>query len=93
MTALEILKQYLKVNCFDGLCGENCGCGTDDLIPCAMNDKDISECMPAYYNNCPDCNFLAACGAEDKEYGLYRTEKCFKSKDKEAILTGYVQGK
>ena len=46
-TAIEIIKQYLIDNDFDGLCNEpiGCGCELTDLKPC---DSDFSECKPGY---------------------------------------------
>lgn len=34
ITAKEILVAYLKEHGFDGLCGDECGCGVDDIAPC-----------------------------------------------------------
>ena len=49
MTVIEIVKEYLKSNGFDGLCGDECGCGLDDLVAC---DGDFSQCSPAYKHKC-----------------------------------------
>jgi hypothetical protein len=48
--AIEIIKDYLERNGFDGLYtpGE-CGCCLDDLIPC---DEDPSRCLPGYKKDC-----------------------------------------
>lgn len=46
-TALEIIKQYLIDNDYDGLANETieCGCELSDLQPCG---SDFSQCKPAY---------------------------------------------
>lgn len=49
MTAREILKEWLVAHGFDGLAGENCGCGIGDLIVCG---QDFSECRPAKHYTC-----------------------------------------
>jgi hypothetical protein len=36
MTTLDIIKQYLEANGYDGLAGEECGCFIDDLVPCGF---------------------------------------------------------
>ena len=45
----EIIKTYLKVNGFDGLAGDECGCQIDDLICC---DEDPSNCVPGHKKEC-----------------------------------------
>ncbi len=46
-TAIEIIKQYLIDNDYDGLCNDDleCGCEIADLAPCC---SDFSECAPGY---------------------------------------------
>ncbi|WP_292992517.1 hypothetical protein [Nitrosomonas sp.] len=46
-TVIEILKQHLVDNEFDGLVNgyAECGCDVSDLVPC---DSNFSECKPAY---------------------------------------------
>ena len=46
-TVIEILKQHLVDNGFDGLVTDDyeCGCGIDDLRPC---DADFAKCLAAY---------------------------------------------
>lgn len=34
ITVKEIVKAYLKEHGYDGLCGDECGCGIEDLAPC-----------------------------------------------------------
>lgn len=65
MTAKEIIIKYLKDNGFDGLCGEDCGCGIDDLAPCDMP----MDCEPAYKHICgenkpEDCKMREDCYGE-----------------------------
>ena len=53
MNIKEIVEQYLRDNGYTGLCGFECGCGLDNLMPC--NAPDISECVAAYKHTI-DCN-------------------------------------
>ncbi len=73
MNVAEIVIQYLKDNGFDGLCGGGCGCGLDDLQPCA---EDFSDCKPGYKTiaNCPECDSENFCDGATGEI-CYRTEK------------------
>lgn len=52
MTVLDIVRQYLESNGYDGLydAGE-CACKRDDLAPCGNIGHD---CMPGYLSAC-DC--------------------------------------
>ena len=52
MTVEEIVKQYLKANNYDGLCGEECGCSLDDFMPC---EDSCNECEPAHKAKCKHC--------------------------------------
>jgi hypothetical protein len=45
MNIREIVTAHLKAGGFDGLAGEDCGCGLDDLMPCAS--CWAIECKPA----------------------------------------------
>lgn len=51
---LEIVKQYLKKNGFDGLFNANgeCACHVDALCPC---DGCFAECEPGYRVEGCDC--------------------------------------
>ena len=49
MTVREIIKNYLKERHYDGLCGDGCGCGIDNLFPCGEINTD---CQPAYAHKC-----------------------------------------
>lgn len=46
-TAIEILKDYLQANGYDGLAYPftDCGCRVCELQPCG---EDFSNCVPAY---------------------------------------------
>ena len=44
MNVRQIVLAHLKAGGFDGLAGEDCGCGLDDLMPC---DGYRSDCHPA----------------------------------------------
>jgi hypothetical protein len=63
----EILVEWLKAHGYDGLAGGwhryNCGCGVDDLVPCAAS---CDLCEPAY---------RVPCTCEDHEGFHYTTEK------------------
>ena len=53
MNVKEIIKNYLKDNCYDGLFNEDdCGCSIIDLAPC---DEIGLSCEPGYVAEC-DCN-------------------------------------
>lgn len=46
MNCMDIIKEYLKTNGFDGLQNEGeCGCLPSDLRPCS---DDMSLCTPGY---------------------------------------------
>ena len=69
MTVLEIVKEYLEKNGFDGLVSPgDCGCELSDLAPCCV-DIEGCECEPAYKIPCPNivkyggCEF--GCGEGD----------------------------
>ena len=54
MTVKDIVTKYLKDNGYDGLCGDACGCGLDNLFPCELNDGGYySGCEPAYKQTNP----------------------------------------
>ena len=48
----EIVKEYLIEHHFDGLAGDFCGCGLNDLFPCECNS---ANCMPGYEKICSNC--------------------------------------
>ena len=52
MNVLEIVRQYLESNGYDGLYDDGeCACKRDDLAPCGSIGHD---CMPGYLTAC-DC--------------------------------------
>ncbi len=51
-TVIEIIREYLKQNGYDGLAGDDCGCEVDDLQPCC---SDCGSCEPGYKVPCSDC--------------------------------------
>lgn len=57
MKVIEIVKQYLENNGFDGLVRHEieCGCELSDLQPC---DGDFSRCRPAYKHNLDGFDFV-----------------------------------
>lgn len=62
MNVRQIVIEHLKRGGFDGLAGEDCGCGLDDLMPC---DEDrMAHCKPAKKIIC-------------KEDGFTNCESCF----------------
>ena len=64
MTVKEIVKEYLLANGYEGLYTDECGCETEDLMPCYCCEGSDgceagykTDCDP---NTCPvdgDCNF------------------------------------
>ena len=58
MDCIEIIKQYLGANGFDGLMnGAECGCEIPDLVPCG---DDFRFCTPGYKVAAPedsDCEY------------------------------------
>ncbi|MCL2793604.1 MAG: hypothetical protein FWD87_11010 [Spirochaetaceae bacterium] len=74
MTVVEIVKEYLKENGYDGLCSPYCGCGVNNLDAC---DSDFSECVPAYkvpYLVCLECEDFKQC-APDVDEEIYCDRK------------------
>lgn len=56
MTIKEIVREYLEAHEYDGLAGDECGCGGDDLYACGT--PDMAYCEAAYRNVCADCAAL-----------------------------------
>ena len=49
----DIVKMWLKDNGYSGLCGEDCGCYIDDLMPCG---ECMDTCQAGYKVKCTeDC--------------------------------------
>lgn len=54
----DIVAEWLKANCYDGICGDGCGCPVDDLMPC---DGPCSTCRPAMHYDCDKCKHRETC--------------------------------
>jgi len=50
MDLREIVEDWLKENNYDGLVGDECGCGIGDLFPCEY--PSLTECKPGYKKIC-----------------------------------------
>jgi len=77
-TVRLIIIDYLKENGYDGLCGEDCGCGIDDPFVCGEINED---CNAAYEHKKPDCNNCDVIDCETR-YTIYEdgpVEKCYKT--------------
>lgn len=59
------IKEKLIADGYDGLASECCGCGVDDLFPCADPPMD---CQPAVRRKCSKCGTVAyyASGVDDE---------------------------
>jgi hypothetical protein len=70
MMVIEIVKKYLKENGFDGLVGDDCGCGIEDLAPCGCDS--IASCSAAIKvkQHCEDCD--AGCDAAGEAEFCYQ---------------------
>lgn len=55
----EYVARKLREDGFDGLAGEDCGCGVDDLMPCC---EPWSDCTPAFKWECS-----APCDIHDRD--------------------------
>lgn len=51
MTVRDVLRDWLKVNGYAGLAGDECGCSLDDLAPCG---GDPLGCQPADLHKCSE---------------------------------------
>lgn len=60
MTVIDIVRDYLTANGYDGLTDNTCGCSLDDLAPCGEWSENAMSCVPGYRVPC-DCG-------EDAEY-------------------------
>lgn len=63
-TVIEIVKEHLMANGFDGLVNVDaeCGCLCDALVPCC---GDFSSCEPAYRGE----------NGETGDWAMYRTKE------------------
>lgn len=83
VNVLDIVREYLESNGYDGLCNYKCGCSIDDLEPCG---EIKSDCIPAYAIVCSDCALFnkcsfASCAIEYKNGDvLYLPQNCFVEK-------------
>ena len=76
MNVIEIVKEYLQKNNYDGLVGDGCGCDLADLMPC---DCDVMNCEVAHkvlvkdltpaeieeYEADDDCEWVMVAGKRD----------------------------
>jgi hypothetical protein len=76
-TVKIILTEWLKEYNYDGLAGDHCGCGINDLCPC---DCNLLNCQPAYKikTDCKNCK--TPCDGEiynnnSSDAYCYKTEK------------------
>lgn len=51
MDIRKIVEQWLRVNGYDGLAGDGCGCQISELFCCEYPDMD--GCQPGYKITCP----------------------------------------
>jgi hypothetical protein len=70
MDTRDIVAKFLRENGFDGLCGDGCGCGIDDLASCSS--ESFLECTPAhkYKMDCENCD--SACDLDETTGYCYR---------------------
>ncbi|MEN6426075.1 MAG: hypothetical protein ABFE13_11970 [Phycisphaerales bacterium] len=74
MRCSGIVATWLRDNGYDGLAGEECGCGVEDLMPCC---DTYAECEPAYHwqrEGCAradTCEYAGECGVD----GCWRTKR------------------
>ena len=50
MTVRDIVAEYLRENGYDGLCGDECGCFMDDIMPCHQDGywEGVGDCPPGH---------------------------------------------
>jgi len=77
-TVIEIVRDHLVSNGFDGLVQEDseCGCLCDDLAPCGGS---ISSCQPGYRGVFKE---------EPSEWAIYRTKEAAR----ESVAVARTQG-
>ena len=68
MKVIEIVREHLMANGFDGLVqtDSECGCGLEDLQPCG---ECFADCQPAYRGASTDQSY----GAD--EWAMYATKE------------------
>jgi hypothetical protein len=76
VTARDLCAAKLVELGYSGLCGEDCGCGVEDLMPCG---EPWADCLPGYTWDCTGCAKAASDEGCDVEGGgsggCYRTER------------------
>ena len=75
MNVIEIVKEYLQKNNYDGLVGDGCGCELGDLIPCEGYCEDceaghkvlVEDLTPAEIEEyeVDDCEWVMVAGKRD----------------------------
>ena len=72
MTVKDIVRAHLEAIGADGLAGEDCGCGLDDLFPCPR-ECSVSACVPAKKQKCSrDCPKYDNCESDAYGFECYR---------------------
>lgn len=56
-TVKSIMEVWLRENHYDGLCGDDCGCGVEDLMPCS---RWAGDCEPAMRRPGPVAEYYPA---------------------------------
>jgi len=54
LTVQNIVKTWLVAHGYSALCGEECGCSTDDLFACGGDGFAVLECRPGYWRRLTD---------------------------------------
>lgn len=75
--AVEVVKEFLEDNAYDGLAGDGCGCKLEDLILCGERDL-CGDCKAGYVKKCePDrededspCSDCDAFGVPESQWCL-----------------------
>ena len=78
-TVTEIVKEYLKSICADGLCNDenaSCGCQIGDLFTC---DNFPGNCFPARKvycreTDCPSCENIGCDGFKPDQYLMWKKD-------------------
>ena len=72
MTVKDIVILYLHQNGFDGLCGDECGCGIDEIILC---EAYCMECQPAYKTECNPSTCNHPCNGQLLGSACYQVDR------------------
>lgn len=62
ITVKTLISDWLEAYGYDGLAGEDCGCGLDDLMCCDLDCTNIGSCVPAYKVKCTEDYCQTCCG-------------------------------